>query len=488
MIELVLERRWRLGEEIGSGGFGRVYVAEADDGFVGVAKLVPKTPGSDRELLFEDLEGVRNVVPILESGDVDDHWVLIMPRADGSLRQHTTQRARPLDADEVVTILQDVVAALVDLDGRVVHRDLKPANVLLLEDRWCLADFGIARYAEASTAPDTQKFAWSPPYAAPERWRHEHATNACDVYALGVMIYEMLRGELPFAGPGWDEFRDQHLHQDPPRLNVQSDALETLVTECLMKAPQARPQPSTMARRLETGFRPVTEAAARLRAANLEAVDRASQRAAAESAQRTEADRRSALMSAAQTTLESISTSLREQLFEAASAATPERRHGGWSLELNEALFAFDGPNNTADDPWQGWAPAAFDVIAHGALGIRIPPGRDEYEGRSHSLWYCDCREAGQYAWYETAFMISPLVPRRRPQDPFALPPGEESAKAVGSGIAELQVAWPFSPVRPGELDEFVERWTVWFADAATGRLQHPRSMPEQDPAGSWRR
>ena len=68
MTELVLERRWRLGDEIGSGGFGRVYVAEADDGFVGVAKLVPKTPGSDRELLFENLEEkipIRNI-PIMD--------------------------------------------------------------------------------------------------------------------------------------------------------------------------------------------------------------------------------------------------------------------------------------------------------------------------------------------------------------------------------------------------------------------------------------
>ena len=55
--------------------------------------------------------------------------------------------------------MEDIDNALIDLDGKVVHRDLKPANVLLLDGHWCLADFGISRYAEASTASDTQKFA-----------------------------------------------------------------------------------------------------------------------------------------------------------------------------------------------------------------------------------------------------------------------------------------------------------------------------------------
>ena len=112
MTELLLERRWLLGDEVGSGGFGHVYEAEADDGFTAVAKLIPKAPGADRELLFEDLEGVRNVVPILESGDADDYWALIMPRADRSLRDHMIEQACPIEADAVVSVIQDLVAAM----------------------------------------------------------------------------------------------------------------------------------------------------------------------------------------------------------------------------------------------------------------------------------------------------------------------------------------------------------------------------------------
>jgi serine/threonine-protein kinase len=127
-------------------------------------------------------------------------------------------------------------------------------------------------------------------------------------------------------------------------------------------------------------------------------------------------------------------------------------------------------------------------VIAHASLGVVIPPDRFGYEGRSHSLWYCDAHEAGRYQWFETAFMYSPFLAQQGRQNPFALNPGEESAKALWVGIAEFQTAWPFTAVSIGELDEFISRWASWFAAAAQGQLQHPSQIPERSPTGSWRR
>lgn len=84
--------------------------------------------------------------------------------------------------------------------------------------------------------------------------------------------------------------------------------------------------------------------------------------------------------------------------------------------------------------------------------------------------------------------MVSPLIPKRGRQNPFALSPGEESAKALSAGLAEFQPAWPFVPIDMGNMDEFIGRWASWFADAAQGNLQHPSAMPERSAEGSWRR
>lgn len=129
-----LARRWKIGERLGSGGFGTVYRAAGEDGTQAAAKLVPKVPGADREMLFAELGGVRNVVPIIDSGETEEAWVLVMPLAERSLQDHLAASG-PLPVAEALVVLRDVAAALADLAARaarVVHRDIKPANVLLL--------------------------------------------------------------------------------------------------------------------------------------------------------------------------------------------------------------------------------------------------------------------------------------------------------------------------------------------------------------------
>lgn len=116
-----------------------------------------------------------------------------------------------------------------------------------------------------------------------------------------------------------------------------------------------------------------------------------------------------------------------------------------------------------------------------------MPADHHGYEGRSHSLWYCDAQESGRYQWFETAFMLSPFTAKMARQDPFSLNPGQEAARAVRTGMADLQVAWPFTAVTVGELDEFISRWAGWLAGAAQGQLCRPSTMPEREPRGSWR-
>lgn len=482
-----LDQRWVLGRQIGKGGFGQVFEAAGADGRLGAVKFIPKEPGADRELLFEDLSGVKHVVPVIDSGESGSDWVLVMPRATKSLRDRLNDGG-PLAVDEAVTVLTGVTTALVDLRGRVVHRDIKPENVLLLDDQWCLSDFGIARYAEASTSADTHKFAWTAPYNPPERWRGERALPASDIYSLGVMAFEMLSGHWPFPGP---DFRSQHLSADVPPLTGCPALLASLITECLFKSTDVRPTAANLLARLGLIFRPPSPGAAPLQAANQAQVQRIAREAAAQSAAHSAGERRRETVSSATQALAIIGGRLVQAIHDNAPAAQwqpPQRTPSlGFSVALGLATLSISLVEPSRDDAWGQWKPE-IQVLAHASIGIRIPLDPHQYEGRSHSLWFCDAKEASVFRWYETAFMISPLIPKRGRQAPFALPPGEEAGKALSRALTEFQVAWPFTHLDAGTDSEFLERWMTWFAQAAQGQLTHPSSMPERHPDGSWRR
>ena len=484
-----LERgTWEVHDVIGRGGFGRVHAAAGPDGQPGALKFVPKDPAAERELLFADSDSLHDaphVVPIIDRGATRDEWVLAMPRADRSLRDELErQRLQP---DAAVAILSDVAEALVALDGLgVVHRDLKPENVLLLGGEWCLTDFGISRYAEETTRPDTQRLAMTASYAAPEQWRLERPTSATDVYALGVIAYEILAGELPFPGATRDDLREQHLNAIPPRLQGVDAGLAGVVADCLIKAPDGRPPADAVLRRLQSSMEtPRGGAAERLRQANLEVTERRAAAAADEMRAITEAERRGELLAAAEQTLEPILGELLEGILRNAPSAAPP---GGamWPLRLNEATLNVVPFESAAGADWEGFEPA-FDVVASAGLELRIPEDRSGYTSRSCSLWYCDAVEAGRFRWYEVAFMIRPGVQLRTRGNPVALRPGRDAGGAVSRIIAVWQLAWPFTPIDQGDEAGFIERWVGWLADAAQGNLHHPTHMPEKHPGGSFR-
>ncbi|WP_049576583.1 serine/threonine-protein kinase [Streptomyces sp. SBT349] len=490
-MRLALNKDWIVGARIGDGGFGAVFEAEDTAGERAAVKLVPKAPGTEREMLFTDLDGVRNVVPVIDSGEHENQRVLVMPRAEKSLRDHLQKHGR-LPLNEAVTVLADVAEALADLkDREVVHRDLKPENVLLLGGRWCLADFGIARYAEATTAQHTYKGAGSLPYMAPEVWKYQRATGATDIYALGILAYELLEGTRPFTGPAEHDYQEQHLHGTPPPLTAAPPLLATLITECLFRAPQSRPPAGNVLARLgQTPAAPLSGGLAALAQVNQDAVARRAEADRRASAHATEADRRKTLLEAATTTFSFIADAFLTALTNAAPSADVRKgNQGGWTVRIDDAQLTLSGPKVTASADWRAAStPAPFDVIASATLSLAVPADHHGYEGRSHSLWYADAQTEDQYQWFETAFMDNPLSHTARAMEPFAFNPHHESRAAIGPGMTMQQVAWPFTPLAVGDLDEFILRWADWLARAANGRLTHPRRMPERDPQDSWRR
>lgn len=482
-IVIRLHHEWTLGELVDGGGFGRVYLGTSPDvDTPTVAKLVPKVPGAQREMLFVDLDGARNVVPVLDSGETDSDYVLVMPRAEKSLRAHLADCGR-LDEADALVVLRDIGAALEDFDGRIVHRDLKPENVLYLNGFWCLADFGISRYAEATTAEDTRKSSMTPPYAAPEQWRFEQATSATDVYALGIMAHEMLAGARPFAGP---DYREQHLHEVPATLIGVSRPLAALVDQCLHKEPGSRPSAADAALRLASmsahGLRP---GLGRLQQAHHAAVIQQAQAQSVAARAETARERHERLYEDARRSLTAVGEELQTALVEAAPSIARLSPGGElWELKLGNATLRLSQPQRVQGTHTATQLP--FDVVAFAALTLLVS-GRQGYRGRSHSLWYCDLEAESRNSWYEMAFMHQPLTGAVSDIVPFPQSPAE-GAIAFAPMVGTTQLAWTPQRVVPGELDEFITRWGNWLAAAYEGNWAHPSQLPEREVTKNWRR
>lgn len=485
-----LEQEWKIGQELGRGGFGRVLLAEAEDGSEAVAKLIPRTPGADRELLFGDLpHDVPNVIPVLDKGEWGEYLVLVMPRADVSLGQYL-EDAGSLSLEESLVILLDVSEALAALEGRVVHRDLKPDNILRYEGHWVVADFGIARYTEASTATNTRKYAMTGAYAAPEQWTWERATAATDVYALGVIAFQLLQGRLPFPGPSVGDFREQHLKQAPPPVTGASPRLASLVSECLYKQAGARPTPANVCARLRAIQLPSSPGEARLHEIQRALVQKQQEKAAVASARKLAEESRREMLEVARASLERILDLLADRINEGAPIAKVSKNQRGMEVKLGQGLLRVDevqaAPAGVLEA--RGYE-AAFDVVAFTAIGAKQPRDKyQEYDGRAHSLWFCDAQEAGSFRWYELAFMVTPGIRQGFTMDPFPLPPtDEDAALSFAAVISVRQLDWPPEPFNQGQEEEFIERWIAWLVDVAEGKLTRPRSMPEKS-GGSYRR
>lgn len=223
---------------------------------------------------------------------------------------------------------------------------------------------------------------------------------------------------------------------------------------------------------------------ARLQEVNREEVRRRGTVSREQSAERSEAERRESLAVAAQRAFDQISTSLHDSITQEATAVVASSgRGGGWTLKLNRAELTLSAMKRHGIGQVPG-----FDVVCSATLSLTIPTDQNGYGGRSHSLWFGDVQLVGQYGWYETAFWFNPFFRRSSRQTPFSLDPGPEAAKAVGPGMNEFQVGWPFTPLVLGDLNRFIDRWANWFAAAEQGHLVYPSNMPELPPDGSWRR
>jgi serine/threonine-protein kinase len=255
--------RWRVIEQIGEGGVGAVWRGE----HVGIGRpvaikvlhaLFAVQPEFRKRFEREARAASRlshpACVSVLDFGEFDRQLYLVMEFAAGRLLADRMDEG-PLPAGEAVVIARGIATALRHAHSLgIIHRDLKPGNVILLEGGATgvpckLLDFGLAKHMSGDSGEQltmTGTVFGTPGYLAPEQALGAHADARSDLYALGILTWEMLVGEKPFTGNDPIEVLRRHIETPAPQVRERaprvSKALERVISRLLEKDPAARYQ------------------------------------------------------------------------------------------------------------------------------------------------------------------------------------------------------------------------------------------------------
>jgi eukaryotic-like serine/threonine-protein kinase len=254
-LRSALADRYRIERELGAGGMATVYLARdlKHDRQVALKVLRPELAailGGERFL--SEIKTTANlqhphILPLHDSGEAGGMVYYVMPFVEGeSLRDRLT-REQQLPVDEAVRIACEVADALEYAHQQgVIHRDVKPENILLHGGHALVADFGIALAASksegATRMTETGMSLGTPAYMAPEQAMGERSiTPKADIYALGAVLYEMLSGEPPFAGPTAQAIIARVMTEEPRSLTLQRHTIPPHVEAATRKALEKLP-------------------------------------------------------------------------------------------------------------------------------------------------------------------------------------------------------------------------------------------------------
>ncbi len=196
--------KYQILSNLGSGGFGTVFLAR--DSWIDkkVALKVPHRQGGDFDELLQEPRLLaaldhENIVGILTAERVDGVFFIVMEYVKGESLEAVLDRERSLDVPRAINYAVQILKGVDHAhSATILHRDLRPANVMVSDSGLVkVADFGTSRFLEKSHATTV---IGSPPYMAPEQFQGR-AVLASDIYSLGVMLYQMLTGTLPYFSP-----------------------------------------------------------------------------------------------------------------------------------------------------------------------------------------------------------------------------------------------------------------------------------------------
>ncbi|WP_368252398.1 Stk1 family PASTA domain-containing Ser/Thr kinase [Enterococcus sp. 2201sp1_2201st1_B8_2201SCRN_220225] len=257
MIEIgkKISGRYLIVGNIGSGGMANVYLAQdlILDREVAVKVLrfdFQNDQAAIRRFQREALAVTElvhpNIVSVYDVGEEDGMQYLVMEYVKGMDLKRYIQTRYPIPYLTIVEIMEQILSAIaLAHDHRIIHRDLKPQNILINEDGVVkIVDFGIAIALSETSITQTNSMLGSVHYLSPEQARGSMATNQSDLYAIGIILYEMLTGKVPFDGESAVTIALKHFQEDIPSVRIYDpnvpQSLENVVLHATAKDPADR--------------------------------------------------------------------------------------------------------------------------------------------------------------------------------------------------------------------------------------------------------
>lgn len=256
MVQRILDQRYELEELIGGGGMADVY--KAKDCLLNrpvAVKILHEEFKQDKEFIDKFQREAQaaarlshpNIVNIYDVGVADgDHYIVMEYVPGRTLKDYIRQEGH-LSVSESLRVAREIAEALAHAHANnLVHCDIKPHNILMMADGHAkVADFGIARAVTESTMTYSGNVIGSVHYFSPEQAKGTMITPKSDVYSLGVVLYEMLTGKLPFTGDNPVSIAVKHLQEEPVPVRQIDPAIppvvEAIVSKAMSKDPAMRP-------------------------------------------------------------------------------------------------------------------------------------------------------------------------------------------------------------------------------------------------------
>lgn len=245
--------RYEIKETIGEGGMANVYLAHDAilDRNVAIKVLRGDLSNDEkfvrrfqREALSASSLSHPNIVEIYDVGEDNGDYFIVMEYVPGKNLKQLLKKRGNLTVDEVVDIMLQITSAMSTAhDALIIHRDLKPQNILIMDDGGIkITDFGIAMALNATQLTQTNSAMGSVHYFPPEQASGKGSSLKSDVYSLGIMMYELLTGSLPFKGENAVEIALKHLKEPIPLIKDTMSNVPQSVENVIVKATAKNPK------------------------------------------------------------------------------------------------------------------------------------------------------------------------------------------------------------------------------------------------------